>query len=303
MPLSLNCIYVAASARDARYTRICIASIRYFYPDVPIKLLIGGPLELGLAEELATYWNVGLADFPRGDWGWGFVKLEPLFAPAGERFMMLDSDTVLSGDVLKLWEFSTSDFLIDEDEPRTEDDIHRLYYNWQKLANFDPEACPPKFFFNTGQWFGTSGILTRQDFALLLDWGSMPPTLRHAHCFMPGDQGILNYVLNQKVALGSITVERRKLMHWPGYGMTGLSTEAISSRQAPPLVIHWAGMKKATLEAMVGSDVLNFFEEQYYQAIPSGFGKRLLGRVKYPLAAYQEVATTKVRQKFLSQRS
>jgi hypothetical protein len=82
-----------------------------------------------------------------------------------------------------------------------------------------------------------------------------------------------------------------------------LSAEAISSRQAPPLVIHWAGMKKVTLEAMVGSDVLNFFEEQYYQAIPSGFGKRLLGRVKYPLAAYQEVVTTKVRQKFLSQRS
>ena len=33
----VDCIYVTAAAHDARYTRICVASIRYFYPEIPIK--------------------------------------------------------------------------------------------------------------------------------------------------------------------------------------------------------------------------------------------------------------------------
>jgi len=48
-PRRLDCIYVyvAASARDARYPRVCVASIRYFYPGATTKLLAGGPLERG----------------------------------------------------------------------------------------------------------------------------------------------------------------------------------------------------------------------------------------------------------------
>src|SRR5579864_5917378 len=76
---SIDCIYIAACARDARLTRICVASIRYFYPEVPIRLLAGDILQCGLAEELHRYWGVGLVDLPSGDYGWGLVKLEPLF--------------------------------------------------------------------------------------------------------------------------------------------------------------------------------------------------------------------------------
>jgi len=79
-----NCIYVAASAHDFRCTRICVASIRYFYPDIPIRLLVGGRLQPGLSHELTRYWNVEVADHPGGDYGWGFVKLEALFGPPGE---------------------------------------------------------------------------------------------------------------------------------------------------------------------------------------------------------------------------
>src|ERR1051326_7390568 len=79
-------VYIAASAHDARYTRTCVASIRYFYPEAPIRLLIGGALERRLAEELQRYWGVEIAAIARGDYGWGFVKLEALFGPPGERF-------------------------------------------------------------------------------------------------------------------------------------------------------------------------------------------------------------------------
>ena len=100
-------IYVAASSLDARYTRICVASIRYFCHEIPVQLLVGGPLQQGLAEELRHYWNVEIAKLPvTGDYGWGFVKLEALFGTPGERFLVLDSDTVITGPVLDEWAHS-----------------------------------------------------------------------------------------------------------------------------------------------------------------------------------------------------
>src|SRR5437762_4841483 len=98
----VDCIYIAACARDARLTRICVASIRYFYPDIPIRLLPGDTLQTGLAEELRQYWGVELVNLPQADYGWGFAKLEPLFGPRGEKFLVLDVDTVFTGRVLDL---------------------------------------------------------------------------------------------------------------------------------------------------------------------------------------------------------
>lgn len=271
---SVDFIYIAASARDARYTRICAASVRYFYPEVPIRLLAGGRLEYGLTKELKNYWDVGLADLPAGDYGWGFVKLEPLFGSPGERFLILDSDTVFTGPVLDLWNDRSTAFLVD-DESQSEENTNRLYYNWQLIRDIDPTARPPEFVFNTGQWFGSAGILTRDDFAPWLEW-SLPRRLRHPAMFMPGDQGILNYVLNQKRALGDLAVARRKLMYWPGYGMPGVSMTALVSRTASPAVIHWAGIKAPRLSSMPGAEILRFFEAAYYAKIWFGNLRRIL---------------------------
>lgn len=279
----LDCIYIAASRHDARYTRICVASIRHFYPQAPIKLLVGGALEPGLAEELSAYWQVGLADVPVGDWGWGFVKLEPLFGRAGERFLVLDSDTALAGKVLWAQPDAVADFVVDQEE-QTEADTYRLYYDWRKVKAHDPDARPPAFVFNSGQWFGTAGLIRREDFALLVDWSTMPPRLTLPDCFMPGDQGILNYVLNQKAGLEGLKVVPRKIMRWPGHGMTGFGAQAVLSGQAPPVVIHWAGMKKDRLAQMAAADVLQRFEAAYYSRIPNGSRLRMWRAFRYAVA-------------------
>lgn len=277
--MSLDCIYVAASAKDGRYTRICVASIRHFYPDAPLRLLVGGPLEPGLAEELERYWQVGIEDLPPRDYGWGFVKLEPLFRRPGERFLVLDSDTVMAGPVLPTGE-ADAPFVVD-DETQPEDDTHRLYYDWRQMAQIDPAARAPEFVFNTGQWFGTSGVLKREDFEALVDWSGRPK-LRH-ETLRNGDQGALNYVLNQKAALEGLPVERRKIMRWPGHGLDGLNADTIARKVAPPLVIHWAGMKKPRLGAMAGPDILRYFERAYYDRLPNGTALRITRAWRYVL--------------------
>lgn len=166
----VDCIYIAASTHDARYTRICVASVRYFYPEIPIRLLVGGRLQRGLPDELQKYWNVGTANLSTtGDFGWGFVKLEVLFGKPGERFLVLDSDTVLTGPVVDLWSKCGLPFLVD-DEKQSDDDTKGLYYDWEKVRKIDPSAQQAEFVFNSGQWFGTAGVLTRDDFAPWLAW-------------------------------------------------------------------------------------------------------------------------------------
>ena len=270
---SVDCVYIAACGRDARLTRICVASIRYFYPEIPIRILVGGSLQRGLAAELQKFWDVELADLPNsGDYGWGFVKLEALFGPIGERFLVLDSDTALAGPVLGLWKEDGAPFLVD-DEKQLDDDEKRIYYDWKKVLQIDRTARSPEFVFNSGQWFGTAGVLSREDFSLGLVW-TMPRSTTPPGYFMNGEQGILNYVLNRKVTLEGLKVERKQIMRWPGHSMGGVNAESIAKRTAPPLVIHWAGMKKPALGDMVGGDILLFFEKFYYTRLPAARARR-----------------------------
>jgi hypothetical protein len=265
----IDCVYIAASTHDARYTRICVASIRFFYPHIPIRLLPGGRLSAGLVRELRRYWNVELAELAEeGNYGWGFVKLEILFGPPGQRFLVLDSDTVITGPVLDLWNDSRASFLVD-DEKQPEDRAKEIYYDWKNVHQSDPSAQPPRFLFNTGQWFGTTGILTRADFAPWILW-TMPRSTTPPNTFMNGDQGLLNYVFNKKVASQTLQVECRQIMRWPAHSTEGVDADTVAKGKAVPRIVHWAGLKKARQRDMLASDLLRFFEKIYYRRLPAG---------------------------------
>lgn len=268
----VDCIYIAACARDARLTRICVASIRYFYPEIPIRLLAGDILQRGLASELHRYWGVELVDLPEGDYGWGMVKLEPLFGPPGQSFLVVDVDTAFTGPVLDMRAESDAPFFVD-DEQLSDADFKRLYYDWDKLREIDSKVQSARTAFNVGQWFGTAGLVKREEFDPWIEW-ALPRRLRYPQYFMGGDQGVINYVILQKEAFEGLRIERRTIMRWPGHSMEGLNAESVSQRTAPPRIIHWAGMKKAALRHMVGSDILLFFERFYYTRLPAGTPRR-----------------------------
>ena len=276
---SVDCIYLAACARDARLTRICIASIRYFYPDIPIKLLAGGIIQSGLAAEIKKYWNVDLVDLPVGDYGSGFVKLEPLFGPAGHRFMVLDSDTVFVGKVLEHRAQCDALFIVDEEE-LSDADSKRLYFDWDKVREMDPYVQPARRAFNTGQWFGVAGIITREDFDPWVEW-TLPRRLKYPDWFMIGDQGVQNYVMLQKEAREGLRLERRSIMRWPGHSMEGINKASVVNGIAPPVVVHWAGMKAIFLRNMAGSDLLELFETFYYTKLPAGWLRRLFAQARH----------------------
>jgi hypothetical protein len=288
-------IYIAVSRRDLRFARICLASVRHFYPQAPIKILAGSPLPKNFIHEVQHHWGATMHPLPAGDYGWGFVKLEPLFGDTTETFLVLDADTVLTGPVLDTLEArfaatNTPDFIVDE-EDQPEADLRRLYYDWDLVSAVDPTSKRPAFVFNSGQWAGRSGILKRSDFDPWVEW-TFPRRLKHPDIFMPGDQGILNYVLNQKAAIDAIQVARIPIMKWPGHGMSGFEPEAIQSGVAPARVVHWAGLKKLRFSAMTGADLLDHFERIYYRQLPGGsflrYARAIAGAIS---GAFEKVKT------------
>ena len=275
---------------------MCVASVRFFYPDVCVRLLGGGHLQRGLADELRRYWDVSVADLPERDYGWGFVKLEPLFRPVAERFLVLDSDTIIAGPVLQLAARRDEDFIVDDEDQRP-DAVKSIYFDTTKARQEGKPLNDPAFLFNTGQWFGKTGVVCRNDFDGLVDW-AFPRRLRRPSVFKNGEQGILNYVLNEQWRSGKARIARIPLMRWPPYGMQQLDAHAISMKASPPLVVHWAGIKKVRQRDMVGADVLAFFENEYYKRLPAGTSRRILAGSQYVLSAWSHRAHSRARLAF-----
>ena len=293
----IDCVYVATGLHDSRFTRICVAGIRFFYPNIPIRLLLGGAMRPRFLDELKCMYNVETAAVSPGNYGWGFIKLEPLFQEQPERFLVLDSDTVLIGPVLEVAEECHSEFIVDE-ENQSAADTKRLYYDWEKIKKIDPRAMPPDFVFNSGQWFGSSNLLAREDFVTWLDW-SMPRSLRYPHAFMPGEQGILNYVLNNKAQSCRGAVARRKILRWPGHDLTDIKLPAIMRGKDSPYryIIHWAGFKAPRLESLPRADILIHFERLYYENHGGGERLRLARARRYALEYRARHFKVKFRQR------
>lgn len=266
-------VLIATTPHDLRFCRICLASVRYFHPEAEIALLPGEPLPEAFLHEAERHFGASLYPVEPGNYGWGFVKLEPLFGPPGDPFLILDADTVMTGPLLdtlnaRLAVHEPPAFLVD-DEQQPEAEMRRLYYDWDRVRDVDANARRPDFVFNSGQWVGTPGTLNREDFDQWVD-RRFPCKQRLPDCFHNGEQGILNYILNQGHQTGRFRVDRLPLMRWPGHGVEGLSAEAVRRGDAPARIVHWAGLKRLRLRDMPGADLLDHFERMYYQAIPGG---------------------------------
>jgi lipopolysaccharide biosynthesis glycosyltransferase len=269
--VKISQIYIATHKHDMRFTRICVASIRYWYPEIPIYLIkdyFNGDFS---TEEMERVWNVKIFETPNHCFGWGMSKLEPVFSEQGKRFLILDSDTVFAGRVLDWLEQQTEDFVVSlETQPPQR--LKEIYFDLAKLSEFDPQFHFPGTTFNTGQYVATGGILKRDDFDAV-NWTTTPPSLKYPEIFKNGDQGVLNYVLSKKAEAGQVTIGGIPFMKYGLEEIGDLDLSKIAENSPYPFVIHWAGLKRPQIKAMIRSDILLFFEDYYYSKIR--FGKTI----------------------------
>lgn len=262
-------VYIATHRGDLRLTRICVASVRRWYPRIPIFLLKDLANGDFSTRELEERWDVKVWPTQERSFGWGFIKLEPLFAPERGRYLVLDSDIVFVGRVIDTLERFDADFVVQE-ESQPERDVPALYFDASAIRNsLDPTFTSTAFTFNTGQYVATSGIMRREDFDALVGWTS-PRRVLHPECFNSSDQGVLNYVVLKKLAAGEITVARTPFMKWGAKEMSEFEVHSLHERSPYPYLIHWAGLKRRRQGQMLRADILQHFEREYYARLPFG---------------------------------
>ncbi|MCC5838553.1 MAG: hypothetical protein JJT96_00400 [Opitutales bacterium] len=277
---------------DVWALRICIASIRYWYPDVRIEIykdIARGDFALG---DLVTQFNC-IEKTLQKKYGSAISKLELLFSEKRERYFVLDTDCVLVGRVFD--GISTeADFVVSADyvdDPNC-DWFRETYYDIAKLVNqFDSDFVYPGYVFNTGQMVATSGILKESDFRPLIDFSADNPSLREPGIFSLYDQGVLNYTLVKRAQEGQLSLSPHVNFHlWPltkdpvnhAFARENQpSIEAVRYRaNKHPFIIHWAGLFRHdsyqhSLRLLPWGYLLEFYENLYYSKAEKNLGRRL----------------------------
>lgn len=271
-------IIIATYHGDYWLCKICVASIRRWYPDVPISLIkdqLRGDFD---TTELEESHDVSILDVPLLKFGWGVSKFEPYFLSTRERVLIIDADIIFVGRLLERLSQFDEDFVISPEFPEDTETkwFHETYYDLPKLLlDFDPQFEYPNYVFNTGQLVCYTGMFQREDFFPFVDY-SDTPRIKHGDVFKCADQGILNYLLPKKAALGGITVAKDEFMTWSlSDKAASLDFELSTTGEGSPTLIHWAGDNARYINRLQRSDLLRFYQAEYYRRVRNGRLKRL----------------------------
>lgn len=284
--MTIDKIYINTHRYDLQLTRTCVASVRYWYPDIPVYLIIDYSNGAYPAPGMLRKWDLKILDTGKQHYGWGFGKFEPLFLNNHERFLILDADTVITGSVLEKVKDLDADFVVDKEVQPMEKFIS-LYYDPVKASEFFPGFSYPGYSFNTGQWIGKSEVLAKSDFNDFVTW-SPAPKLKHPEYFKQADQGIFNLLIHLKEKQQQIRVEKIPLMIWPENGNAAfIQFSSIEQRSGghAPYIIHWAGMKFKTLSEYPRADILLFYEKFFYSRY--NFIERILNKLMLIYLKYE----------------
>lgn len=271
--MKIEAIYIACSKHDLRLTRILVASIRFWYPQIPVYLVKDRFCGEFDTTEIERAWNVALLETERARFGWGFAKLEPLFFQGDQKWqrcLVLDSDSVFAGPVLEVLESCEGDFVVQQENSSPEFVVSD-YFDQALLQQLDPAFVFPGFTFNTSQFVATTGLLKREDFLPFVDWESSPPRVLNPEVFKKGEQGLLNYVLMKKAKQGAITLEHLRFMHVPGCkDAPRVEIKHLQTQSPYRFLLHGCGRKRPRISALKLGAVLHHFERLYYGRVRFG---------------------------------
>src|SRR5215831_7303696 len=114
--MKIDGVVISCYRLDVELTRICVASVRFWYPHVPIWLLKDQQHGNFSTSEIEKYWNVRVYPTSRKKFGWGVGKLEVMTELRRRRLLLLDSDTVFAGRVLNLLENFDEDLIVENND-------------------------------------------------------------------------------------------------------------------------------------------------------------------------------------------
>ncbi len=201
----------------------CVASVRKAMGDVPITLFMDDDVKAG---PLAKEYNLNLMyrselkdDFLREhNRGWGLPKISLFWVSPYERFLYLDCDTVVWGDVYKAHLHGEWDMVIDPGDSKsrpwtagvgTEMWTNKEYFNTAEMERVFPEFPWRKYmpdYFCTGCYAARKNAFSLDEYKALVEVMKQNPKL-----FPIGEMGFLNYMIFNAMENGRLNVQQRPI--------------------------------------------------------------------------------------------
>ncbi|MDD1443968.1 hypothetical protein MEO93_27235 [Dolichospermum sp. ST_sed3] len=262
-------IVVFANRKDFCLTKICISSIRYYYPDVEIFIVkdkLNGNFN---TRRLCKAFNIGILDLGRKYYGWGAAKIHFILNKdiPRKRYLCLDSDIIFVGRFLDKLASMQEEFIVNpdwHDDPHHKDVVD-LYIDITKIKKYYPDFNYPGYFFNTGQFVATPGIINEVYFSKAFDPLNYP-YYKDSDTFPLVDQGVINAVLPIFGKRENLKIGTLGFMAWSVSFFNDSDNQRFEKFEDGeiPLLVHYAGdIRTHHLEKMKGVNLLKKFQQMY----------------------------------------
>lgn len=278
-------IVIACQRHDFEFTKICISSVRYYYPSIEILLLKDEKNGFFSTKKVEKLFDLKVVKLEKNIFGWGNSKILLVLSKLDnkKKYLVLDSDTIFVGPVLSNFNniLNKYDFIVSPETVNSPGDkfFNLLYYDpkWAKtqFSNFKY----PGYAFNTGAMIISTKVIKNKDFHPYFSSNKYPFFIKkYQNFFQSNDQSLFNLLLpifndKKKIKLGL-----KPFMLWSedNYLKNNISIESVKNDKNK-ILIHWAGYNKsASFSKLTRSDLLLFFLKQYYL-------KQKFGLLKYYL--------------------
>ena len=266
-------IIVTCCDRDFWMAKACCASIRYFMGDFPICLLIDGDIHPSklidkYGVEILNKRNVNDNFLRENSFGYGITKMVAFWESPFDKFLLIDADTIIWGNLEKLFIKNEFDLITERTNKNYSfDDISKWFFNPDKIKNIDP-----KFSYNSNDFFSTGVLLAKKNiikveyYKEILDMSNNMPDL-----FKFGEMGFFNYMIIKQKNLGNISVGH--LINHTNVCYYSINTlkekyniELInnSTSNYEPSIIHYVGNYRPYINSKVTySNPFTFFRKKY----------------------------------------
>jgi hypothetical protein len=267
-------VVIAAMPEHLHWVKGVCASVRYFMGDTPICLLLDGKSstrELGETYGLRVLDRAELESRGLGELsGSTKAKLAALWVAPFDRFLFLDADTIVWGDVGRLADLERFDFVLDLPigTRRSRKAVMDAGAVRRHFPHFDAHRHEEDYV-NTGAFFARRGVLELGRYLELVRFSQT-----HPRVFL-NDQGIFNFMVFTGADEGAVRLDHQELQVKVGESeLDELAQRFRFSEGHPqvvgaPIVIHWVGTLKPRVRG--GADhffePMTFFRRQYRLAL------------------------------------
>jgi hypothetical protein len=273
-------VVIATDPGDVHFAKATCESVRQFMPGVPICLVVDGDVPTGALERAYGVTVLRQPDvrdpfLREQSFGFGFTKMVALWEAPFDRFLYLDADTVVWGDVRDNVDVGAADLITSTPhEPNPEAQVRAQYFDVGHVAEHVlPFEWRDRAYFNSGVFVARRGCFS-------LDLYKRLYAVQHEHLdhFMAGEQGVLNLMAILAQDDGSLEWTHGRLQQLMGTG--GL----FDGFESPPwqdpaerfrvvdgrpvvqpddhVVLHWAAGKPSLLTAPPGSELMTHFRRE-----------------------------------------